>query len=109
MPAFAWRRHGGSPLHRPPLSEFLGGRILHDLGRCSSRSRVLAYVNFSQYLIVWSGNLPISWYLARFAEAGDGGLAVLLFLRRAVPSALARPIANRGSSPRATMLVVMNS
>ena len=27
-----------------------------------------AYVTFSQYLIIWSGNLPeeISWYLARF-------------------------------------------
>ena len=40
-----------------------------------------AYVSFSQYLIVWSGNLPeeISWYLARFRGGwGWVGLAVLL-------------------------------
>ena len=41
-----------------------------------------AYVNFSQYLIVWSGNVPeeISWYLARFRGGwGWVGLAVLVF------------------------------
>jgi hypothetical protein len=41
-----------------------------------------AYVNFSQYLIVWMGNLPeeITWYLARF-RGGWGVIAwaVLLF------------------------------
>jgi hypothetical protein len=41
-----------------------------------------AYVSFSQYLIVWSGNLPeeISWYLARFRGGwGWVGASVLLF------------------------------
>ena len=43
---------------------------------------IWAYVNFSQYLIVWSGNLPeeIPWYLARFRGGwGWVGLAILLF------------------------------
>ena len=41
-----------------------------------------AYVNFSQYLIVWSGNLPeeISWYLARFRGGwGAVGSPILVF------------------------------
>ena len=66
-----------------PLSEFLGGRILHDLGKMLFAFTMFwAYVNFSQYLIVWSGNLPeeISWYLARFRGGwGWVGAAVLVF------------------------------
>jgi hypothetical protein len=68
---------------RPPVSEFLGGRHLHDLGKMMfAFTMIWAYVNFSQYLIVWSGNLPeeISWYLARFRGGwGWVGLCVLLF------------------------------
>ncbi len=66
-----------------PVSGFLGGRHLHDLGKMMFAFTMLwAYVNFSQYLIVWSGNLPeeISWYLARFRGGwGWVGLALLLF------------------------------
>jgi hypothetical protein len=67
---------------REPISGFLGARHRHDLGKMMFAFTMLwAYVNFSQYLIVWSGNLPeeISWYLARF-RGGWGwiGLAVLL-------------------------------
>jgi hypothetical protein len=66
-----------------PLSGFLGGRHLHDLGKMMfAFTMIWAYVNFSQYLIVWSGNLPeeISWYLARFRGGwGWVGAAVLLF------------------------------
>jgi hypothetical protein len=66
-----------------PVSEFLGRRHLHDLGKMMfAFTMIWAYVNFSQYLIVWSGNLPeeIAWYLARFRGGwGWVGLAVLLF------------------------------
>ena len=66
-----------------PLSGFFGARHRHDLGKMMFAFTMLwAYVNFSQYLIVWSGNLPeeISWYLARFRGGwGWVGLAVLLF------------------------------
>lgn len=65
-----------------PVSEFLGGRHLHDLGKMMfAFTMIWAYVNFSQYLIVWSGNLPeeIAWYLARFRGGwGLVGAAVLL-------------------------------
>jgi hypothetical protein len=68
---------------REPVSGFLGGRHLHDLGKMMfAFTMIWAYVNFSQYLIVWSGNLPeeISWYLARFRGGwGWVGAAILLF------------------------------
>jgi hypothetical protein len=99
---------------RAPLSEFLGGRIRHDLGKMLFAFTMFwAYVNFSQYLIVWSGNIPeeISWYLARF-RGGWGwiGLAVLIF-HFVVPFLLLLPKhANRNPrllSLAATLLVVM--
>jgi hypothetical protein len=65
-----------------PLSEFLGGRHLNDLGKMMFAFTMFwAYVTFSQYLIIWSGNLPeeIPWYLARFRGGWGGvGLAVVL-------------------------------
>ncbi len=71
-----------------PVSEFLGGRHRHDLGKMMFAFTMFwAYVTFSQYLIVWSGNLPeeISWYLARFRGGwGWVGLAVL-FLQFVLP------------------------
>ena len=68
--------------HTRPVSEFLGGRHMHDLGKMMFAFTMFwAYVTFSQYLIIWSGNIPeeISWYLARFRGGwGWVGLAVLL-------------------------------
>ena len=54
-----------------------------------------AYVSFSQYLIIWSGNLPeeIPWYLARF-RGGWGAIGfVILFwpLPAALPAAALAP------------------
>ena len=66
-----------------PMRSFLGGRIRHDLGKMMfAFVMIWAYVNFSQYLIVWSGNIPeeIHWYLARFRGGwGAIGLAILVF------------------------------
>jgi len=66
-----------------PLRSFLGPRIRHDLGKMLfAFVMIWAYVNFSQYLIVWSGNIPeeIHWYLARFRGGwGAIGLAILVF------------------------------
>lgn len=74
-----------------PVAGFLGGRHLHDLGKMLlALTMMWAYVNFSQYLIVWSGNIPeeIAWYLARFRGGwGAVGLAILL-LHFVVPFAL---------------------
>jgi hypothetical protein len=66
-----------------PLRGFLGPRIRHDLGKMMfAFVMIWAYVNFSQYLIVWSGNIPeeITWYLARFRGGwGAVGIGILLF------------------------------
>jgi hypothetical protein len=53
----------------PPFAELFKPKHLHDLGKLLLAFIMLwAYFNFSQLLIVWSGNLPeeIPWYIARF-------------------------------------------
>lgn len=52
----------------PPLSHVASKQHLHDLGNLTLAFVMLwAYLGFSQYLIIWSGNLPeeIPWYLHR--------------------------------------------
>ena len=51
-----------------PLSDLISPKYLRDLGTMMLAFVMLwAYVTFSQYLIIWSGNLPeeIPWYLHR--------------------------------------------
>jgi hypothetical protein len=53
---------------RRPMSEILTPRHLHDLGKLLlTMVMVWAYFSFSQFLIIWAGNLPdeIPWYLDR--------------------------------------------
>jgi hypothetical protein len=53
---------------RPPLREVVVPAHLHDLGNLMLAFVMLwAYFSFSQYLIIWSGNLPeeITWYQHR--------------------------------------------
>jgi hypothetical protein len=97
-----------------PVSGFLGGRHLHDLGKMMFAFTMLwAYVSFSQYLIVWSGNIPeeITWYLARFRGGWGWVGAAVLLLQFVLPFLLLLSRrANR--NPRtlvtaATLLVVM--
>ena len=99
---------------RQPLAGFIQPRHLHDLGKMLFAFVMFwAYVSYSQYLIVWSGNLPeeIPWYLARFRGGwGWVGLAILV-LQFVVPFAL---LLSRGANrnPRilftaAALLVVI--
>jgi hypothetical protein len=63
-----------------PLSAVANADTLHDLGKLMlAFIMVWAYFSFSQFLIIWSGNLPeeIPWYLRRFQ---GGWRAVGLFL-----------------------------
>lgn len=63
----------------PPLSHVTSKTHLHDLGNLTLAFVMLwAYLAFSQYLIIWSGNLPeeIPWYLHRTA----GGWQVVALL-----------------------------
>jgi hypothetical protein len=65
-----------------PLSQALRPTDVHDLGKLMLAFLMLwAYVSFSQFLIIWSGNLPdeISWYRVRLGE-GWGGVGLFLVL-----------------------------
>jgi len=66
----------------PPISDFLEPEIFNDLGNLLFAFIMLwAYLSFSQYLIIWSGNLPeeIPWYLRR-SRGGWQWIAVALAL-----------------------------
>jgi hypothetical protein len=67
---------------RPPFSEILTVRHFHYLGNFMLAFTVVwTYLSFSQFLIIWSANLPedIPWYVRRFS-GGWGVIAVLLLL-----------------------------
>ena len=53
---------------RRPMSDVLTYRHLHDLGKFMlALVMVWAYFSFSQFIIIWAGNLPeeIPWYMTR--------------------------------------------
>jgi hypothetical protein len=65
-----------------PMSDVLSGEHLHDLGKLLLAFVMFwAYVSFSQYLIIWAGNLPeeIPWYLKRL-QGGWGWFGIALFV-----------------------------
>jgi len=65
---------------RPPLNRVLNPSLFRDLGNLLLAFVMLfAYVAFSQFLIIWAGNLPenIVWYLRRF-EGGWSTVALSL-------------------------------
>jgi hypothetical protein len=76
---------------RPPLSQYVTKQHLHDLGNMMFAFMVLwAYLSFSQFLIIWAGNLPneIPWYLRRL-RGGWGWVALtLVIFHFAVPFVL---------------------
>jgi len=77
--------------HRPPLSDVLTHRHLHDVGKLLlAFVMVWAYFSFSQLLVIWSGNLPeeIPWYLNRFAGGWQYIGVALVLLHFALPFAL---------------------
>src|SRR5487761_2696781 len=54
-----------------PFREHLNTPLYHDLGNLMLAFTMLwAYLSFSQFLIIWAGNLPdeIPWYLRRFTN-----------------------------------------
>jgi hypothetical protein len=66
-----------------PMSELLKPNQVHDHGKLVLTFVMLwAYFSFSQWLIIWAGNLPeeISWYVRRLTGGwGWVGLALALF------------------------------
>ena len=79
-----------------PMSEMLRSDFVHDHGKwMMTFIMVWAYFSFSQWLIIWAGNLPgeISFYMTRISFGwGKVGLFLVLF-HFAVPFAilLSRP------------------
>jgi hypothetical protein len=66
----------------PAAAPVLKPRHFHDLGKLLLAFTMLwAYMNFSQFLIIWSGNLPeeIPWYIERF-RGGWGVVAIALVI-----------------------------
>ena len=73
---------------KEPMNRILGSRHFHDIGKLMlALVMVWAYFNFSQLLIIWSGNLPeeTRWYLTRW-EGTWGVIGVfLIFFHFAFP------------------------
>lgn len=70
-------------IDKEPLKSIVGKRHFHDIGKLMfALVMVWAYFNFSQFLIIWSGNLPeeTPWYLKRMANGwGWVGLILIVF------------------------------
>ncbi len=68
---------------REPLAGVIGPQHFHDLGTLMFAFTMLwAYMNVSQFLIIWSGNLPeeTPWYLRRTSGGWEYlGLFLVLF------------------------------
>lgn len=73
---------------REPMSEVVAPSHFHDLGKLLlAFVMVWAYFSFSQFLIIWSGNIPeeTKWYLYRM-RGGWGAVALaLVVLHFALP------------------------
>jgi len=77
--------------YRAPMSQILTPRHLHDLGKfLLALVMVWAYFSFSQFLIIWAGNLPeeIPWYIARLNHGWQFVAAILVVGHFALPFAL---------------------
>jgi hypothetical protein len=92
---------------RPPLRDAITPQQFHDLGNFLLAFVMLwAYIAFSQFLIIWSGNLPeeIPWYLHRM-RGGWGFLAALLIaFHFIVPFLL---LLSRSTKRRAKVLILV--
>ena len=72
--------------HYAPMNRVLGKRHFHDIGKLMlAFVMVWTYFNFSQYLIIWSGNIPeervVSDAISNGWQGSDGLLySIALFL-----------------------------
>jgi hypothetical protein len=76
---------------RKPMSEYLTDTEVHDHGKFMlTFVMVWTYFNFSQLLIMWSGNLPdeISWFFRRLHGGWEYVALFLVLFQFAVPFAL---------------------
>ncbi len=74
-----------------PYREIIKPTQFHDLGKLTLAFVMLfAYFSFSQWLIIWSGNLPdeISWYLQRIRGGWGYIILAIVVFHFALPFAL---------------------
>ena len=74
-----------------PYREIIKPTQFHDIGKLTLAFVMLfAYFSFSQWLIIWSGNLPdeISWYLHRIRGGWGYVILAIVLLHFALPFAL---------------------
>jgi hypothetical protein len=74
-----------------PMSSVVSSKHLHDLGKLLFAFVMLyAYFTFSQFLIVWSANLPeeIPWYIRRLSNGWQFVMFALVLLHFALPFAM---------------------
>ena len=73
---------------KAPMDRVVGKRHFHDLGKLMlALTMVWAYFNFSQFLIIWAGNLPeeTGWWITRM-KGGWGYVGIgLIFFHFAFP------------------------
>jgi hypothetical protein len=90
--------------NRKPMADVITPRHLHDLGKLAlAFTMVWAYFSFSQFLIIWSGNLAeeIPWYVVRLNGGWEYVGLGLVFLHFALPFAL---LLSRETKRKASML-----
>jgi hypothetical protein len=74
--------------NRKPLSDVIAPSHLHDLGKLMLAFLMLwAYFSFSQFLIIWSGNIPeeATWYVRRLHTGWRWVGLALVVLHFALP------------------------
>jgi len=95
-----------------PMSEVIQPRHLHDLGKLMLAFLMLwAYFSFSQFLIIWSGNIPeeVGWYARRLHTPWKSiGLAIVL-LHFALPFVLllSRDLKRNGRTVRLVAITIL--
>jgi hypothetical protein len=99
---------------RKPMSEYLTDTEVHDHGKLMlAFVMVWAYFNFSQWLIIWAGNLPeeIPWYVRRMNGGWESVGLFLVVFHFALPFALLLSRQLKRSAARlvriATWLILM--
>lgn len=97
-----------------PYDRIIKPMQFHDIGKLTLAFVMLfAYFSFSQWLIIWSGNLPdeISWYLQRIRGVFGWVMIGIVLLHFALPFALLlsrdRKRAGRRLIPIALLLMFM--
>jgi hypothetical protein len=79
---------GSILVHYEPMNQLMDEVVFWDNGKLLLAFTMLwAYLSFSQWLIIWSGNLPeeIHWYLARTRHGWEAVALFLVIFHFAVP------------------------